>query len=228
MKASQITCIALGVEILGTCFVLLATSPMQVGPPGDTVQAAADKLLSLVVPPNAENSYFPQFAREKLTWIEAQYKAEKLRVAVLDDLSKTNLNSTALMAAGILDGRPTIIIPRERFDRWLNDTGRRVPPFTRQQRNDFMLGLVHEAVHLQNPRAGSPTNPDDFVREELRAWREVTLNVVRPLRTLKEPISRRFTEVDDAFRLCGDTYGQCGLLRSLLFSAGPANTPGLK
>jgi hypothetical protein len=187
----------------------------------DTVQAAADALLSVVLSAKPENNYFPEFAKLKLKWIEKQYGAGQLQIAVVGE-SGTNLNATGLMAAGIVDGKPTVIIPRVRFDKWLTDSGRRSAPFTRQQKNDFMLGLVHEAVHLQNPGAGNPNNPNDFVREELRAWREVSLNVVRPLRNSKEPMSRRFVEVDDAFGVCGETYRECKLLRDLLFSAFPA------
>jgi hypothetical protein len=187
----------------------------------DTVQTAADTLLSMVLSGKPENNYFPEFAKEKLKWIENQYGAGQLQIAVVGEPG-ANLNSTGLMAAGIVGGKQTIIIPRVRFDEWLTDSGRRSAPFTRQQKNDFMLGLVHEAVHLQNPGAGNPNNLNDFVREELRAWREVTLNGVRPLRNLKEPMSRRFIEVDDAFAVCGESYRQCKLLGDLLFSAFPA------
>jgi hypothetical protein len=191
--------------------------PLQAPASNEGIQAAADELLAIVIPASPQNRYFPPFAREKLAWIAAQHNAGNLVVMVLEDLSNTNLDSSALMAAGIIEGRQTIIVPRMRFSRWLNDTGRIAPPFTRQQRNDFMLGLVHEAVHLQNPVAGSPTNPNDFVSEELRAWRAVTLNVVRPLRTLNEPMSHRFIEVDDAFRVCGEKFRDCATLRKLLF-----------
>ena len=41
-------------------------------------------------------------------------------------------------------------------------------------------------------------------REERRIWREVTLQVVRPLRAARQPLHRRFRDVDDVFRACRD------------------------
>jgi hypothetical protein len=42
------------------------------------------------------------------------------------------------------------------------------------------------------------------VQEESYVWLEVSLSVVRPWLALNQPLNRRFVEVDDAFRSCGD------------------------
>ena len=77
------------------------------------------------------------------------------------------------------------------------------PPFTQQQKNDFALALVHEIVHLRNP-AADPRDTEARPAEESRVWRDVSLNAVRPLRTLNQPVHRRFLDVDDALRACRD------------------------
>ena len=69
-----------------------------------------------------------------------------------------------------------------------------------------MIGLVHESVHLRNPRFAAPADvtQEERVAEELRAWRTVNLQVVRPLRARAEPIHSSFVRMDDALRSCGD------------------------
>jgi hypothetical protein len=78
-----------------------------------------------------------------------------------------------------------------------------MPPFTAQQMNDFAIGLIHEINHLRNTTNNEP-DPVAFFREESRAWRDVTINVVRPLRALNQPMDREFVEVDDALQDCRD------------------------
>jgi hypothetical protein len=69
-----------------------------------------------------------------------------------------------------------------------------------------MLGLVHEAVHLRKPALSSPANAtaEERLAEELRAWRTVSVNVVRPLRELGEPMNATFIRVDEALLACAD------------------------
>lgn len=61
---------------------------------------------------------------------------------------------------------------------------------------DFAIGLIHEIDHLQNTRS-TPKDPEAFFEEESRAWREVNLRFVRPLRELNEPMNPEFVQVDE-------------------------------
>ena len=88
-------------------------------------------------------------------------------------------------------------------------------PFSRQQKNDFMLGLVHETVHLQRLNPGNPADLGDRLTEEVRTWREVDVNVVRQMRTLNQPMNARLIEADDAIRSCG-IEERCQPLREML------------
>jgi hypothetical protein len=182
-----------------------ASPPRSLEPPlSDTeLQSAADGLLAAVNPRLAENRHFPAYALEQLTWMEQEVRGGRLTVAFLFDPERIKLPPTVLMAASHLDGQPTIFIVKPRFESFLRLHRRTAPPFTAQQTNDFAIGLIHEIYHLRNTTKNEP-DPAAFFREESRAWKDVTLKVVRPLRALNQPIDREFVDVDDALRQCRD------------------------
>src|SRR5439155_11842608 len=95
----------------------------------------------------------------------------------------------ALMGSGRPEGKAIIVIARPRFVEFLSDGRPKLAAFSKQQRNDFALALVHEGVHLQNASPGSPASLKDRLHEEQRAWREVDLNVVRQFRQLQQPMN---------------------------------------
>jgi hypothetical protein len=182
------------------------------------VTVAANQLLAAVKQWLSAQPAFPGFAREKVAWVTAQQKAGLLSLLLLQNASATNLDPEAFMASGIVEGRPVIVIPRVRFAAFLAEGGRAQPPFNPQQRNDFLLGLVHEAVHLQHDDRGDPSRLEDRLNEETRTWRDVDINVVRPLLVLHEPLNPRYREADEALRSCGDAEG-CESLKALLVSS---------
>jgi hypothetical protein len=120
-----------------------------------------------------------------------------------------------MMASGIVEGKSMIVIAGPRFLDFLLEIGRTSAPFRQQQRNDFMLGLVHEAVHLEKENTADPASLEGRLAEELRTWRKVDLNVVRQLRRLNQPINPVLIEADDAIRSCGDKK-ECEPLREML------------
>jgi hypothetical protein len=146
----------------------LLPSPEQLADPH--LHAAADQLLTLVMASGRETSHYPAFAKERLAWLNAEVRANRLSIVVLEDLSGTNVGSDALMASGVVNGRRSIVILQPRLRRLLLEEGGLRPPFTQRQKNNFMLGLVHEAVHLASPNSGGPRKPADLLKEELRAW----------------------------------------------------------
>lgn len=180
------------------------------------VNAAVNQLFASINPSLPENQYFTQFAKEKLSWIISEQKAGRLSLILLKNLANTNLDVENLMAAGqVEEGKAVIVIARPRFAGFLVEGGRSSPPFTQRQRNDFALGLVHEAVHLQNPNPSNPASLGERLDEELRAWREVNSNVVRQFRNLNQPMNPRMIEADDALRSCDDKL-PCEPLRKIL------------
>jgi hypothetical protein len=168
------------------------------------LSTAVNQLFVSVKRSVAENSDLPGFAREKIAWLIAQQRSGALSITLLRNAAGTNLSDEDLMASGKVEGRSVIVIAQPRFSIFLSEGGPGVAPFSRQQVNDFMLGLVHETVHLQNANPGNPASLADRLSEEVRAWREVDVNVVRPLRRLNQPMNPRFTAADDALRSCGD------------------------
>ena len=192
-------------EVDGRDVRIHAQAIVQKDGPGDIdIQKAADALLAFATVPDAQNQYFPKFAKEKIAWLTARVTAGTAAVLLLKDPSHTNLSADDLMASAVLGGRHTVVISQPRFVQFLIEGGRVSPPFGEQQRNDFMLGLVHEVVHLQAVGLSGPTGKQERIREESRTWHEVSLNVVRPLRWLGQRVHPKFVRVDEALRSCGD------------------------
>ena len=81
----------------------------------------------------------------------------------------------------IVEGKPMIVIAGPRFLDFLMKGGRTSPPFTLLERNDFAIGLVHGAVHLEKDKTANPASLQERFAEEFRAWRKVDLNVVRQI-----------------------------------------------
>jgi hypothetical protein len=179
------------------------------------INTAANRLFAAVNPALPENSYFTPFAKAKISWIADQRRAGKLSFIILKNVADAGLSFEAMMASARPEGKPVIVIARPRFIEFLSDGGLGSAPFTRQQRNDFALSLVHEVVHLENPDISIATTPQDHLAEEERAWREVDVNVVREFRRLNEPMNVRFIAADDAIRACHDRL-PCEPLRTIL------------
>jgi hypothetical protein len=167
------------------------------------LSTAVNQLFVSVKRAVADNSDIPEFAREKIAWLIRQQRSGALSITLLKNANGTNLSDEDLMASGRVEGRSVIVIAQPRFSIFLSEAGQSVA-FSRRQVNDFMLGLVHETVHLQNANPGNPASLADRLSEEVRAWREVDVNAVRPLRRLNQPMNARFTAADDALRSCRD------------------------
>jgi hypothetical protein len=173
---------------------------------GTQLTSLVDEFVSMSDPNRPENEYFPAFALAKLRWIFDRLRSNALSIILLEHVANTNLDRQVLMASGVVNGRQTISVVQPQFIELLAEGPGPQGPFTLEQRNDFMLALVHEAVHLQNPNFSEPAavTREERLAEEVRAWREVNTHVVRTLRAEGQPIHVTFREVDEAFRACGD------------------------
>ena len=178
------------------------------------LQTAADELLAAIDLERPDNAYFSAFAKQTLQWMVRERGAGRLDVLFFTDTSTSQLPPDVLMAAWPQGNKATIFISKPRFAEFLAEGNATGPPFTQQQKNDFALALIHEIVHLQNPYA-NPRDPESRAREESRAWREVTLEVVRDLIAANQPVHQRFKDVDRALRSCGDQL-PCPLLARLV------------
>ena len=168
------------------------------------LQAATNALLAAVNPAHPQNRYFSAFARDRLRWIGAEHAAGRLAIAFLKDGEDYHLPGDVRMASARIDGEERIFLSKSRFASDLRRYGRVGPTIPVQLKNDFALGLIHEALHLQST-AANPIDDDARAREEMRIWLAVTLHVVRPWRALHQPMEQVFLDVDDAFRRCRDT-----------------------
>jgi hypothetical protein len=166
------------------------------------------------VPTFPKNQYFPDYAKDKLTWAVREHHAGRLTLAPFVNAESIQLPADVLLAAARLDGHPTIFISMPRLAAFLQEPGHSIHPFSRQLINTFAIGLIHEIVHLQNPSANpQDADPRTFVREEFRVYREVNLGVVRPMRYAKQPMSQNLRDVDDMLSLCHDVLPCPGLAR---------------
>ena len=167
----------------------------------DQIRRAVDAMLAEVNPDLPSNSYFPEFARQQLRWLNQENRVGRLAIQLYPGTPP--LPPDVVMVSMSKDGHATIFVSKTRFAEDLLNGGRITPPFTLQERNDFLIALVHEVVHLQNPTA-DPIDPVARAGEEMRVWREVNTKVVRDLRQKNQPMNERFVEVDDALRRCRD------------------------
>lgn len=180
----------------------------------DALEAAVRALLLDVAPWLPTNAYLPPFAKDKLQWLTGQFVDGKLNILFLAEAQAIGLPADVLMAAARIDGQPTIYVAKPRFAALLREEGAEAPPFPQRIKNDFVLGLVHEVVHLQNPSARA-SDPVALATEEARAWREVTLGAVRSMRASGQPMDRGFLRADDALLACRDRL-PCPLLAGVV------------
>ncbi|HVZ23063.1 MAG TPA: hypothetical protein VG871_18445 [Vicinamibacterales bacterium] len=194
----------------------LAPAPvLYAGIPAEIINSAANALLADVKRRAADDDAVPPFARERIAWLTSEQRSGTLSITLLSHPDTANLSPDALMASGDVDGRQVIVISRPRLAAILAETGGLSQPFSRRQRNDFLLGLVHETVHLERRHVEPDPTLGDRLDEEERAWRTVDGRVVRPLLAHDEPMDPQFLDADRALRSCGDTP-PCQPLRTLL------------
>ena len=185
---------------------------------GHTNAETAVNSLLTAVKQSVGDPAMPPFARARITWLTKAQRAGALSIVLLRHTGSAGLDDEALMASGHVDGRLVIVIARAQFERLLEGSEGTSASFSRRQRNDFLLGLVHETVHLERDHPEGTASLEDRLCEEERAWRTVDVEVVRPLLARHEPMNQRFIEADAALRLCG-TREPCHALRKLLMSS---------
>jgi hypothetical protein len=158
-----------------------------------------------IEPSLPDNDYFPRFAKEKLQWLVSEQRDGRLAVIILESIDNTNLVAVDLMASGMINGQPTLVVVKPRFARFIEEeSGRRLFPVSARIKHDFLLGVIHEVVHLQSLTSNRPRTRASRMLEESRTWREVSINVVRPLRRFNQPMNRSFIVADEALRECLD------------------------
>ena len=146
-------------------------------PPDESdLGAAIDRLVKEIDPDRRENGNVPVYARAKLRWVMRDYRAKTLPILLVNGPPPLNDQHDAMMTS---TSAPAILVYKPRFVELLQEgSDGEKAPFTAEQRNDFMLGIVHQAVHLEYAtRLGDAATPDGLRAsgEERRVWRELTL-----------------------------------------------------
>jgi hypothetical protein len=170
----------------------------------DEVHQLANEMLNSVNPQLPENEYMPPFMREKLGWIFESLDSGMLELNILLDRTDFTTGEAVLAFADNEGGVSRIWLNGAALWVFVRIRGGMEYGFSRQNKNDFALILVHEATHLER-RLDLQAPLDSLIAEEVRVYRKVNFLAVRPLREQGEPMdAEHHLLVDDLLRQCGD------------------------
>jgi len=173
-------------------------------------------LLDAVAPDAPQNAFMPPMLKEKLRWVystHAQYLPTGHKVVqAIGDYQRDeygNPNRRTVMAAHFDEqARPVIQIFLSRLAVLVRLQYRIKQGFDKRTEQVFAATLAHEAIHLEG--TPSPSPPDrpkaEFLAEEVRTWRKMTLGIIRPLRESGQLVEIDFLQADDVLKQCADPY----------------------
>ena len=166
------------------------------------------ELMVSVAPAARGNEYFPPMASNKLAWIlEESYQGR----LILDfhgenlDLNQPNI----LMQAGYEGGKPYVRISAPALWHWVREVSNVPKGFNQEIKHDFLIGVVHQAVHLEHPTDvlyKLASSPESWAIEETRAWREVVMGVVAPLRSQNQSVGTVFVQAHELLKKCAEPH----------------------
>jgi hypothetical protein len=196
-----------------TFIVILVFSVLTVGAQGQrktsfvfSPQEAIEltnQLITGINPGNPENSYMTPFMREKISWIYIQESLGKLKLKLVTNENGV-LPETALMHSFYEGNVPVIEIVANRLLMLIRVQQNVAKGYNQMQKNTFALGLVHEAVHLENPPQFFTTKDAAATRnEELRTWRKVDELAVAGLLKGGQPLDIDYPGFHNIFLKCG-------------------------
>lgn len=175
----------------------------------DDAQNLVRQLAAAVDPARPENSYMPPLMREKLAWVFRENGAGRLTINLSKEPARNpdgSVNLGVLMDSTKYPASALINIYAGRlmtFVRWFQGVRYGYDDPTK---DFFALGLVHEAIHLEQPvsffarRSGPHPGPE----EEERAWRKLIIQAARPMRESGRKMQSDIQEADDILRRCND------------------------
>ena len=176
-----------------------------------------NSLFAACQPGNAENSYFTEFMRQKVNYVYGELAAKRLQLypyAFFKTNSDGTQNKTTLMSTGYVSKNrddkapwiPQITMYGSRLMTLTRMQQKQTSGFNQSVKNSFVLTLVHEAVHLEQPPEFflKDMTPEERALEEDRAWFKVDINAVRALRRSGQVLDTDFIECDDILLRCKD------------------------
>ncbi|MFZ2522919.1 MAG: hypothetical protein WAW92_00865 [Minisyncoccia bacterium] len=152
-----------------------------------------NQLVRAIVPTLPENAYMPAFMKEKISWVyelsEKSKRSTGQEVVVLIR-GEAKYGNTFMRSFYTSRTYPHIeIISNMLF--FIVRIADNVPTgYTPKNKNDFGVALVHEAVHLEQPRSffNRHRTQQEMIEEEFRTWSKVDTNVVEPLIKMGQPL----------------------------------------
>ncbi len=209
-------------------------TPIQ--PTEQTFQFSADEakqlvndLLTATGASDPANSYMTPFMKEKIQWIWDEYSAGRLKIEAIGQYYKIKAgleNKATMMSSAYVSKNsddkppytPCIFIYTPRL-LMIVRVQQKVPVgFNQLSKNNFALGLVHEATHFERDKSyytkGNATDEQQLLEEE-RVWIKVDQLAVKQLRAIGQPLDTDFLEADDILQRCDYKRGCAEFLNYL-------------
>lgn len=176
-----------------------------------------NSLLKAINPANAENSYMPPFLRDKINWGYSEIAQKRIEVMLRPWFSQKfdgTQDQATMMDSGYYSvnndhkapfmGNLNIFAPR--LLTYVRVQQKVPVGFNQMSKNTFSIMFAHEMVHLErSPQYFvGPYRPEGRKKEEVRTWFKVSMEIVRPLRKVGQPLESDFLECDDILKGCYD------------------------
>jgi hypothetical protein len=162
-----------------------------------------NRLLTEVNPSREDNAYFPPLVKEKLAWILSRQAAKTLNLRVWITTPVSVSDNSVMTSRYVERGQPTIDV----FASAVFNYAKNKNTNPQAVRLWFALSLTHEAAHLENPATAWNRITNDahlMAEEEMRVYRKVDLEAVRPLRRRGFSVESTLTKIDDFLLRCKD------------------------
>src|SRR3989344_2516444 len=157
------------------------------------------------------NKYYPPFG---IAWLRGIVEANKKGELLITPVTTFPGASSTLMASGYNGQKMEIEISLLKLWGFVNVDYPVTKYDSRVAKHTFMNGMVHEALHLRGQKKEffdfSENSTDtqrvyeERLKEELRVWPIMIINVIRPLRVVGQPLNNDDIEADGILRGCKD------------------------
>ena len=195
----------------------------------NSAKKLAEDLFAECFPSLPKNSYFPQFAKEKLNEIFTENKAGRFVVDV--EMLSNPYNQASMMSCSHSGEERGLTIYAPRVYWFLRHELGLASGWNQLAKNTFMIGAVHEMTHWEKPNFillnDNKKSHEQLLNEECRVWAKVDRLVVKQLREQGQPMVVDLLEVDDVLKSC-NYQEQCPKLRSYLDENSPVANPPQK
>lgn len=163
-----------------------------------------------------ENSYFPEKPRILLQWFHNSAGNRLIDMEIA--LNRDEVAPGRMMMSGYRQRRPYLKIFAPVILELVKYRQGQTVQLDQKAKNTLVASLGHEILHWQNVLFYlKPRTPQEYLDEEIRAWRLTYQLIIRPLRHANQPLPGFFIRADDALGRCEDA-ADCPEFNNLIMS----------